>query len=185
MQPWIEIDLEYDRQKLLDIYNDSRPLLNYYRSNNGSGWGSGVQAGIALLEFDRPSTHYMYNPEIDPKFPKPEYIKQLESKFSNYYQVSTYIMSSGWGAHVDSFRNCVVSFEVLNPDNSPLLYYNDDGTVKHEVFHNNKPIMWDTTLLHGSEHCENERVFFQIELGRDNTFEYYKELYEKGTLITC
>jgi hypothetical protein len=79
-------------------------------------------------------------------------------------------MSSGYHPHIDDTRQCIISFELQNEHNVPLKFYDPD----EEVYHNG-PIMWNTTKLHGSDSSPSERIFYQIELQDNNTFEYYYE----------
>ena len=79
---------------------------------------------------------------------------------------------------MDDRRQCVISFELKNDHQVPLKFYDPD----EEVFHTT-PIMWNTTVLHGSESSPSERIFFQIELEDDKTFDFYFRKYIENELL--
>jgi hypothetical protein len=144
---WIELDCDYDKQKLLDIFNNNKDTIHTYTNKRGD------DQPIGILLFDK----------------KPDYLKHLESLFNRVHN-SYFLRSSGYHPHIDDTRQCVISFEVQNDHNVPLKFYDPD----EEVYHNG-PIMWNTAKLHGSESSPSERIFYQIELEDSNTFEYYYE----------
>ena len=62
--------------------------------------------------------------------------------------------------------------------NIPLKFYEPE----EEVYHNG-PIMWNTAVLHGSDPSPTERIFYQVELKDNNTFDYYVEQYKNNKLL--
>ena len=152
---WINIDINFDKQKLLDIFNKNKKDARVYYNQTG-----GEPQPITLL-----------NPI------EKDYCKELESKFK-YVRDSYFLTSSGYHPHIDDRRQCIVSFELKNDHQIPLKFYDPD----EEVFHTT-PIMWNTTVLHGSESSPSERIFFQIELEDDKQFEFYVEEYNKNELL--
>jgi hypothetical protein len=144
---WTELELDYDKQKLLDIFNNNKDKIHTYVNKQGN---------------DQPIGILLFNE-------KPDYLKQLEGLFKRVHN-SYFLMSSGYHPHIDDTRQCIISFELQNEHNVPLKFYDPD----EEVYHNG-PIMWNTTKLHGSDSSPSERIFYQIELQDNNTFEYYYE----------
>ena len=142
---WTELKLDYDKQKLLDIFNNNKDKIYTYTNKKGD---------------DQPISVLLFNE-------KPDYLKQLEGLFKKVHN-SYYLMSSGYNPHIDDTRQCIISFELQNKHNVPLKFYDPD----EEVYHNG-PIMWNTAKLHGSDSSPSERIFYQIELQDNNTFEYY------------
>lgn len=144
---WTELELDYDKQKLLDIFNNNKDKIHTYVNKQGN---------------DQPIGILLFNE-------KPDYLKQLEGLFKRVHN-SYFLMSSGYHPHIDDTRQCIISFELQNEHNVPLKFYDPD----EEVYHNG-PIMWNTKKLHGSDSSPSERIFYQIELQDNNTFEYYYE----------
>ncbi len=151
---WTNIDLNFDRQQLLDVFNNYRKDHERIYSNE-----SGDQP-ISLLAP-----------------PVKGYCEQLERKF-NYVRDSYYLVSSGYHPHIDDRRQCIISFELKNDHQIPLKFYDPD----EEVFHK-QPVMWNTTILHGSDPSPSERIFFQIELEDDKPFEFYLKKYQNDELF--
>lgn len=152
---WTSIDLEFDKDKLLDIFNlNKKDARIYYNQNDG-----------------KPQPITLLNPK------EKDYCKELERKFK-YVRDSYYLTSSGYAPHVDDRRQCIISFELKNDHQVPLKFYDPD----EEVFHTT-PIMWNTTALHGSESSPSERIFFQIELEDDKTFDFYFRKYIENELL--
>lgn len=152
---WINIDIDFSKQKLLSIYDKNKKDARIYYNQ-----AEGKPQPITLL-----------NPSSK------DYCKELESKF-RYVRDSYYLTSSGYSPHIDDRRQCIVSFELKNDHQVPLKFYDPD----EEVFHIT-PIMWNTTVLHGSEPSPTERIFFQIELEDDKSFEFYAKKHLEGELI--
>lgn len=152
---WINIDIDFDRQKLLDIFyaNEQYERIYYNKSE-------GKAQPITLL-----------NPSSK------DYCKELESKFK-YVRDSYYLTSSGYSPHIDDRRQCIISFELKNDHQVPLKFYDPE----EEVFHTTA-IMWNTTLLHGSDDSPSKRIFFQIELEDDKPFEFYRRKYLENELL--
>lgn len=152
---WINIDLDFDKDELLNIYYLNQEYERvYYNKNEG-----------------KPQPITLLNPTEKP------YCKELESKFK-YVRDSYFLTSSGYSPHIDDRRQCIVSFELKNDYQVPLKFYDPD----EEVFHST-PIMWNTTKLHGSESSPSKRIFFQIELEDDKSFEYYMRKYKQNELL--
>ena len=154
---YVEIDVDYDKQKLLDIYHEYKHLTKTYINRKGD------DQPIGVLLFDE----------------KPEYILEMESKF-NYFHNSYYLISSGYHPHIDDTRQCIVSFELQNEHQVPLKFYEPE----EEVYHTG-PIMWNTALLHGSEPSPTPRIFYQLELKDDQPFEFYLREYMDDNLFKC
>tara|TARA_A100001391_G_scaffold137070_1_gene95720 strand:- start:182 stop:649 length:468 start_codon:yes stop_codon:yes gene_type:complete len=151
----IELDLNFDKQKLLNIYDNYKYKIKTYTNKAGD------DQPIGILSFDE----------------KPQYIQFLENKF-NFLHNSYYLISSGYHPHIDDTRQCIVSFEIQNHHNIPLKFYEPE----EEVYHNG-PIMWNTAVLHGSDPSPTERIFYQVELKDNNTFDYYVEQYKNNKLL--
>jgi len=152
---WINIDIIFDKQKLLDIFYANEQYERTYYNN-----AEGKAQPITLL-----------NP------PSKDYCKELEAKFK-YVRDSYYLTSSGYSPHIDDRRQCVISFELKNDHQVPLKFYDPD----EEVYHTSA-IMWNTTLLHGSESSPSKRIFFQIELEDDKSFEFYRRKHLENELL--
>lgn len=152
---WINIDIDFSKQKLLSIYDKNKKDARIYYNQ-----AEGKPQPITLL-----------NPSSK------DYCKELESKF-RYVRDSYYLTSSGYNPHIDDRRQCIISFELKNNHQVPLKFYDPD----EEVFHTT-PIMWNTTVLHGSEPSPSKRIFFQIELEDDKSFDFYAQKHLEGKLI--
>ena len=152
---WINIDIDFSKQKLFNIFDKNKKDARIYYNQ-----AEGKPQPITLL-----------NPSSK------DYCKELESKF-RYVRDSYYLTSSGYNAHIDDRRQCIISFELKNDHQVPLKFYDPD----EEVFHTT-PIMWNTTVLHGSEPSPSERIFFQIELEDDKSFDFYAQKHLEGELI--
>tara|TARA_B100000035_G_scaffold251131_1_gene220217 strand:- start:560 stop:1045 length:486 start_codon:yes stop_codon:yes gene_type:complete len=152
---WINIDIDFSKQKLLNIFEKNKKDARIYYNQ-----AEGKPQPITLL-----------NPSSK------DYCKELESKF-RYVRDSYYLTSSGYNPHIDDRRQCIISFELKNDHQVPLKFYDPD----EEVFHTT-PIMWNTTVLHGSEPSPSERIFFQIELEDDKSFDFYAQKHLEGELI--
>jgi len=112
---WTELELDYDKQKLLDIFNNNKDKIHTYVNKQGN---------------DQPIGILLFNE-------KPDYLKQLEGLFKRVHN-SYFLMSSGYHPHIDDTRQCIISFELQNEHNVPLKFYDPD----EEVYHNG-PIMWN------------------------------------------
>lgn len=156
MNRWIPIDINFSKQSLLENFNSQREQHQRVYRNERDGE---VQP-ITLL-----------NP------PDKAPMIELEKKFK-WVRDSYYLVSSGYHPHIDDRRQCIISFELQNEHNVPLKFYDPD----EEVYHTH-PIMWNTTVLHGSEPSPTERIFFQIELEDDKPFEFYKRKYLENELL--
>jgi len=152
---WINIDIMFDKSRLLDIFYTNEKYERTYYNN-----AEGKAQPITLL-----------NP------PSKDYCKELEAKFK-YVRDSYYLTSSGYSPHIDDRRQCVISFELKNDHQVPLKFYDPD----EEVYHTSA-IMWNTTLLHGSESSPSKRIFFQIELEDDKSFEFYRRKHLENELL--
>ncbi len=155
MLRWIELDLDYDKQQLLQIFKDNQNHLKTYINKNGDN------QPIGILKFPN----------------KPDYILKMESRF-NFVHDSYFILSSGYHPHRDDTRQCIISFEVQNENNIPLKFYYPE----EEVFHKSA-IMWNTKCFHGSDPSPTERIFYQIELLDSNKFEYYVNKHKDNELL--
>lgn len=156
MNRWIEIDIDFSKKSLLKNFTSQREQHQrvYYNQKERE-----------------PQPIYLLNP------PNKTPMIELEKRF-NWVRDSYYLVSSGYHPHIDDRRQCIISFELQNKHNVPLKFYEPD----EEVYHN-KPIMWNTTVLHGSEPSPAERIFFQIELEDDKPFEFYKRKYLDNELL--
>lgn len=151
-----EIDIDYDLQKLKDIYHSYSHLIKTYVNRKGD------DQPIGVLLFDE----------------KPEYIRKFESRFP-YLHNSYYLISSGYHPHIDDTRQCILSFEIYNEHNVPLKFYEPE----EEVYHHS-PILWNTAVLHGSDPSPTPRVFYQVEMKDDQPFEFYLKKYMEDKLFT-
>jgi hypothetical protein len=150
-----QVDLDYDKEKLLKIYEQHKDRIKTYINREGG------TSPIGVLLFDE----------------KPDYILEMENKV-NYLHNSYYLISSGYHPHVDDTRQCVISFELQNEHNIPLKFYEPE----EEVYHDG-PIMWNTSVWHGSDPSPTPRIFYQIELKDDKTFDFYLREYMSDNLF--
>ena len=152
---WINVNIDFDKQKLLDIFYANEQYERIYYNK-----AEGKPQPITLL-----------NPSSK------DYCKELESKFK-YVRDSYYLTSSGYSPHIDDRRQCIISFELKNDHQVPLKFYDPEEEVYHTT-----PIMWNTAVRHGSENSPSKRIFFQIELEDDKSFNFYMQKHLEGKLL--
>jgi len=154
---WIEIDCEYDKEKLYSIWMKHKDDAYVYHAKE-----SNIPQPVKILNLSKLEIPYL---------------KQLQSRFK-YSATSLFVASSGYHPHIDDRRTCVASFEVINEHKVPLKFYDPD-----EEANNSNPIIWNTATLHGSEKSPSERVFFQVEMEDDKDFEFYLRKYLEDELL--
>lgn len=154
---WIEIDCEYDKEKLYSIWMEHKDDAYVYHAKEGN-----IPQPVKILNLSKLEIPYL---------------KQLQSRFK-YSATSLFVASSGYHPHIDDRRTCVASFEVINEHKVPLKFYDPD-----EEADNSNPIIWNTATLHGSEKSPSERVFFQVEMEDDKDFEFYLRKYLEDELL--
>lgn len=109
-------------------------------------------------------------------------INRLQSKV-RYVRQSYFLKNKGIEPHRDDNRTAVISFELINPENLPTRVYDDESNLVGVIHYDNMPVLWSTQRLHDAEWTSEPRLFFQMELERENSFEYYAELYQTGDLF--
>lgn len=154
---WIEIDCDYDKEKLSMIWSEHKDNAYIYHNKKDNEPEPVKILPLSKLEIP--------------------YVKELQNKFK-YAAKSLFVASSGYHPHIDEGRTCVVSFEVINQHKVPLKFYDPD-----EEADNTKPILWNTSTLHGSEESPSERVFFQIIMETDKPYEFYLKKYLENELL--
>lgn len=154
---WVEIDCDYDKERLLAIWLEHKDNAYVYHNKEANEPQPVKILNLSKLEIP--------------------YLKELQSKFK-YSATSLFVASSGYHPHIDDRRTCVASFEVINEHGVPLKFYDPD-----EEANNTNPIIWNTAILHGSEKSPSERVFFQVEMEDDKPFEFYLRKYLEDELF--
>lgn len=116
-------------------------------------------------------------------FDNPAFLMDIVKPIPNNYIDAWYFLSNfGVNAHIDDNRQCILSYEIQNYENIPLSFF--DNQTEIEVHYKaNTPILWNTQFMHGSKISLTERIFFQIEMKRNNSFEFYLNQYKNGKLI--
>lgn len=158
MNNWCSVDIEYDKELLLDIFYKNREFEHTYHNVS-----EGKEQPISLL-----------NPE---HFGKPQhpYLFELQDKF-NYVRNGYYLVSSGYYPHSDDRRQCVITFELKNDHNVPLVFFDNHNNVVDTV-DMSLPFIWNTQSRHGAFDSPSERIFYQIEFIDTNDYNfYYNEL---------
>lgn len=154
---WCSIDIDYNKDLLLDIFYKNREQERTYYNVQGD-----EAQPISLLDL---------NNDIHP------YIQQLHDKF-NYVRDGYYLVSSGYHPHIDDRRTCVITFTLKNDYDVPLKFYEPDDSVDMS-----QPFIWNTAVLHGADNSVAERIFYQIELEDDKPYEFYYEELINSSLI--
>jgi hypothetical protein len=152
---YIKIPIQYDKKTLHQIYDENKNNVKVYVNKKGNN------QPIGILSFKN----------------KPNYLLEIENKF-NFVHNSYFLISGGYHPHKDDSRQCIISFEVLNIHKVPLKFYDPE----EEIYHDN-PIMWNTQELHGSENSPSDRIFYQVELKDDQSFQYYVNQYHENNLL--
>lgn len=153
MNNWLSIDIDFDKQLLLDIFYDNRDLERTYHNVR-----DGKEQPISLMN---PGDNHPY-------------IIELQDKF-NYVRNGYFLVSSGYHPHVDDRRQCVISFELKNDHGVPMVFFDQSDNVIDTV-DMSLPFIWNTQARHGSFDSPSERIFYQIELEDTRPYDfYYKE----------
>lgn len=115
-------------------------------------------------------------------YPKSDLIKKIENKIENKYIDASYFVSNrGIEPHTDDNRQCIFSFEISNDENIPINFHVDNlVTAEH---YNGEVLMWNPQIRHSADKSITERIFFQIELQRNLTYNDYLRLYQSDKLI--
>jgi len=144
------------------IPDDINPLVDYYDEHKGKIKANGF-AGLNFLVIDDLPTCLN---NIANKVNK-EYFQRL------YY----YSNSEDVARHSDKRRDTVITIPLINHKNIPTMF--DSGPLYYKG-----PTLVNTLINHWVENPNKEfRLFIQIELKTEYTFEEYVDLYNKGELI--
>lgn len=100
-----------------------------------------------------------------------------------YVRKGYFLRNSGVQRHTDAQRKAVISFELQNFENIPTKMFDTEGNQTDTIFYGSRAILWNTSVPHEVDPSVDERVFFQLDMERDFTFEQYVEKYKEGELL--
>lgn len=114
--------------------------------------------------------------------PSPLITALNQSVPNELFKESAFLSNRGIGQHRDATRQAVISFEIFNVDNIPMNVYIDNEV--RPIIYMGRTFLWNPQVQHGVDPCKNLRIFYQIELLDTYPFEYYRDLYYAGQLLT-
>lgn len=157
---------ENQRQELIDCFYDNQNNTTTYISEKGTDTTLTI-----LTDVDNP----------------PEILQQLIKKISpEHYFTFVFLGNNGnIFPHVDDTRQAVITFPLI-VDDTPTTFIDehDYDKVDGELYYNDyQTVLWNTKHWHKVVHAEQFRLFFQIELAQENTYEFYVNQLESGCLL--
>lgn len=116
-----------------------------------------------------------------------EIVNYLINRISKKYYFSFVFLGNKGNItpHKDDDRQAVITFPLITND-TPTSFLQEDNhdTVINELYYNtNEAVMWNTKIWHKVLPTDQFRLFFQIELKRDNSYEFYYNELMSGNLI--
>lgn len=117
----------------------------------------------------------------------PSIMQKLIDKIpKKYYHTFVFLGNNGSiSPHVDDTRQAVITFPLITDDTpTSFIEEKDYDSIVDELFYNdNQTVLWNTKAWHKVVAADQFRLFFQIELNPDNTYEDYEALYKEGKLF--
>jgi hypothetical protein len=167
MKPWLKLPelrlTDNQKELLLTYFLDNEHLCYEHLSTK-----TGIPTGLKILRDTVPNSPEMeeLNQKINPAFFKAGY----------------YLGNRGVGKHTDGMRTCAILFELQNPDHIGTTFHWGDDT---EILQYDDTYMINVKHEHSVQDTDTFRIFYQIELRDENSFEFYVDQYTKGNLLTC
>lgn len=149
-------DLIHALEKYYRLHEDK--VIRYINEN-------GNNSGLGILP--------MHHDEVDGLL---EYTGKI---FPEYFFEFYLIVNSGLDKHVDDNRQSVLTVEILNPEHVGTRFYDDDGSFELK-YKQGEAHMISTQQYHSVDESAKERVFFQMELDRNYSFDDIKYVYRNG-----
>tara|TARA_B110000908_G_scaffold137770_1_gene163560 strand:+ start:4376 stop:4852 length:477 start_codon:yes stop_codon:yes gene_type:complete len=142
--------------------DEQATLINYYYANEASLHANTV-AGLNFLLIDQlPSCLIDIVNKVNP-----EYFERI------YY----YSNRGNVARHADKRRGTVITIPLINKSNIPTSF--DSGNVYYH-----ESVLVNTTVEHWADNPDEEfRLFIQVELNEDHTFDEYIQLHIKNDLV--
>jgi len=109
-------------------------------------------------------------------------MQQLNDRINpEFFKSGYYLGNLGVSRHIDGMRTAAILFELRNPENI--------GTTFH--WHDHEEILlYDATYMinvkheHSVQKSKSFRLFYQIELSDENSFDFYVDQHQQGNLIS-
>ena len=118
-----KIPLSVERS-LLDFFANNRQYGKYYTSDSGQATQLTLLGG----------------------YKKPNFISDIEKRISgNLIHNSYFVSNFGIEKHKDDNRKCVISFQLMNEDNIPLVF--EIGGKQFIQFYEDGPVMFNLVLI--------------------------------------